>query len=98
MWSQGASTGGTPVLDYSVYSDKGASTYELVQSGINDVYYTTNFLLIAGTVYKFKVIARNSIGQSSFSSVLPVIAARAPDAPINIVVLSTSATTISIKW
>ena len=41
--------------------------------------------LTAGVTYKFKVTARNSVGVSLESQVLEVLAAKLPDAPVNLV-------------
>jgi hypothetical protein len=41
--------------------------------------------LSAGTTYVFKVQARNSVGISADSAELSVLAAKLPDAPINLV-------------
>jgi hypothetical protein len=38
--------------------------------------------LTSGVTYSFKVVARNSVGLSSYSYAIAIIAARAPDAPI----------------
>ena len=40
--------------------------------------------LIANKIYSFKVTARNSVGNSIQSENLPIRAAKAPDAPINL--------------
>jgi len=40
-WSEGASNGGSSVLDYNVYYDQGLSTYILLAQGIENAYYTT---------------------------------------------------------
>jgi len=40
-WSEGASNGGSSVLDYDVYYDQGLSIYVLLAQGIENAYYTT---------------------------------------------------------
>jgi hypothetical protein len=41
--------------------------------------------LLAGTTYNFKVAAINRIGNSTLSSVLPILAANKPDPPTELV-------------
>lgn len=53
-------------------------------------YYTTSVTLVPGAIYKFTINARNSIGFSLGSSKLEIMAARIPDAPINVVTQSNS--------
>jgi hypothetical protein len=40
--------------------------------------------LIAGETYQFKVTSRNSVGDSVESDAISILAAKAPDAPINL--------------
>jgi hypothetical protein len=47
-------------------------------------YYQTSISLIAGSIYKFKVTATNSVGISLESSELPILVAKLPDAPLNL--------------
>jgi len=73
-----------PVIDYSVYYDQGLSTYVLLASSIANNYYVTSVTLTAGITYSFKVTARNAVGSSEQSVALSVLAAKIPDAPINL--------------
>ena len=56
--------------------------------------------LIADKIYSFKVIARNSVGSSFQSESLPIRAAKAPNAPINLSSdpAITTAYQIGLKW
>ena len=56
--------------------------------------------LTAGVTYKFKVTARNSVGVSPDSEVLEVLAAKLPDAPVNLVNLPevTNAFQVGLSW
>ena len=37
-----------------------------------------------GLVYTFKVTARNTVGSSNYSSEVSILAAKQPDAPVNL--------------
>ena len=39
--------------------------------------------LTAGETYQFKVTARNAVGDSGYSEVVSILAAKLPDSPIN---------------
>lgn len=56
----------------------------LLASGVTSTYYQTSITLTSGVTYSFKVVARNSVGYSSYSYAIPIIAARPPDAPIQV--------------
>lgn len=83
-WSDGASNGGTSVIDYTVYYDQGSSNFVQLESGVTTQYYQTSVTLTPGTTYVFKVQARNSVGSSSDSTELSVLAAKLPDAPLSL--------------
>jgi len=63
---------------------KDLSTYILLASTVTDTYYATSVTLTPGVTYSFKVTARNSVGSSVQSDSLAVLAAKIPDAPINL--------------
>jgi hypothetical protein len=84
-WSDGLSDGGSPVIDYTVYYDQGSNTFVELESGVTSQFYLTSVTLNAGTTYVFKVQARNSVGFGSDSAELSVLAAKLPDAPVNLV-------------
>ena len=83
-WSNGVSNGGSAVLDYSVYYDQGTDNFVLLNNAVTSPSYLTTVTLTAGTTYKFKVTARNSVGTSSFSDPVSILAARVPDSPTNL--------------
>ena len=58
--------------------------------------YQTN--LTAGNYYEFKVTAVNAIGESAYSVKIRIIAASVPDAPINLVMVSQSKTSLAFSW
>ena len=56
----------------------------LLDGAVTDQFYLTTVTLTAGTTYKFKVTARNEVGSSLDSEVVEILAAKLPDAPINL--------------
>ena len=85
-WKEGANNGGSPVIDYTVYYDQGTGSgvFVLLEEGVTATQYTTSVELLAGVYYQFKVTARNTVGSSVDSPKISVIAAKIPDAPINL--------------
>jgi hypothetical protein len=81
VWQQGVEDGGTPVLDYRVSWDQGVGTWDIRQSGLSTLSYTASSLT-AGTVYSFRVEARNAYGYSDYSAEVAVLAASRPSTPI----------------
>lgn len=76
-WDEGLADGGTPVIDYTLWYDQGGNTYVILASGI----LTTSYIatgLDSGTVYKFKVQARNAYGTSLDSNKVQILAAEVP--------------------
>lgn len=53
-WSQGASNGGTSVIDYQVWITTGSNPYTLVASGVTLTQYVTTSLT-TGVIYTFIV-------------------------------------------
>ena len=84
-WADGASDGGTAVIDFAVYYDQGSNNFVVLDSAVTTRHYLTTVSLTAGTTYKFKVTARNTVGSSVESAELSVLAAKLPDAPVNLV-------------
>ena len=83
-WSAGSSDGGSPIINYAVYYDQGTDSFTLLNNAVTDLFYLTTVPLTAGTTYKFKVTASNSVGSSLDSEVISILAAKVPDAPINL--------------
>jgi hypothetical protein len=98
-WADGASDGGSPVIDYTVYYDQGTDSFVELISGVTTQYYLAQSLT-PGTTYKFKVTARNSVGSSLESEEVVILAAKIPDAPLNLqdVPAITSASQIGLEW
>jgi hypothetical protein len=85
-WEEGASNGGDTVLDFSIYYDQGtgSGTYVLLDSNIVTAHYTTTVTLNPGTTYSFKTTARNTVGSGLQSEAISILAAKPPDAPIQL--------------
>jgi hypothetical protein len=80
-WKTGLSNGGSPISNYTVYYDEGVGDFIELITGVKGLEYTTTEPLSPGLTYNFKVSAKNSIGESLFSSIFPVLAATFPDTP-----------------
>jgi hypothetical protein len=74
-WAAPAFNGGAPVLDYRLWFDdgRGDSVFEVKQSGLHLSYIVES--LVQGTVYTFKVQARNDYGYSDWSDPVSILAA-----------------------
>lgn len=76
--------GGIPTLEYDIYYDQSTGEFVTLTTAVTDLHYTTTVALIPGNTYGFKAISRSWYGESVESSILYVLAAKEPDAPINI--------------
>jgi hypothetical protein len=56
----------------------------MLAEGVKTEFYATKTSLTPGKIYNFKITARNSVGHSSFSTGIAILAARIPDAPISL--------------
>lgn len=61
--------------------DQGIGSYVVLNSAVTTKSYQTTVTLIAGQSYTFKVEARNSVGYSSYSQAITILAARLPSVP-----------------
>lgn len=78
-WSPGISNGGRPILDYKIWYDQGTNSYTSFA-----VVTTTSYTLLSltpGNTYKIKIQARNSVGYSSFSNEVSILASQVPSQP-----------------
>ena len=70
------------MLDYRLwYKLESGTDYTVLSSSLVVSSYTTDFTLLAGQNYQFKVQSKNLVGYSLDSSVLVVRAAKVPDSP-----------------
>jgi hypothetical protein len=85
---------------YTVYWDNatGSTFSSLGTTSTSTLTYTKSSGLTASLTYKFRVTAKNSIGESAVSSTLSVIAASVPAAPAGLYVISQIQTSIEIGW
>ena len=73
------------ILDYDIYYDEAlGGDFTLIGNNIEFLYYQTSVPLIADQVYKFKVTARNTVGDSLMSEAVAIRAARIPDIPLSL--------------
>lgn len=65
-----------------------------------DLNYQTSISLTPGLFYKFKVTARNPVGFSLESDEISILAAKIPDAPVNLqsVPAVTTAYQVGLTW
>ena len=110
-WTAPASTGGSPIMSYTVWTNDGYTSDATTRlcaapSGVSSpttctfavtAYGATNSL-IQGVSYKFKVRANNALGSSLYSSYTSyVVAANAPAAPTAVVYGSTTGG-LQVAW
>jgi hypothetical protein len=67
QWTEPTETGGTPLLDYEIYYALPTEDFQVLQSGVTDLYYLAEDLT-SGLIYSFKVRARNMEGYGEFST------------------------------
>jgi len=81
-WYAGASTGGTPVIDYRVWYQlgTGSGSYSVLVSGVSGTSYTATSLTM-GSTYTFIVQARNSLMYGANSTAVSILAAIVPSTP-----------------
>lgn len=94
--------GSDTIQSYSVYWDQGLGTATYVALASTDA-FTLSFVkstgLTTGTAYSFKISAHNSVGESDKSSpALTVIAAKVPDTPTNVALVSATSAYIEFSW
>ena len=102
----GRSNGGTTLLGYKIQWDDGdsdaVSLTDLVT--INDAAATSftidsaSYSISTGTIYRVRVLAFNSVGTGSPSSVLEIMPASLPSAPNRPTIKVASSSQITIEW
>jgi len=96
--------GGLSIDTYNVFWDQGTGSGTFVptspaSTGSGTIkYFEITTGLNAGSSYKFKVAAKNAIGQGALSAQATFIAASRPGAPLNLQKVSASASAITISW
>lgn len=54
-WTDGASDGGSPVIDYTIYCDLATGSYFELEANVLTQHYSTTISLTPGLYYGFKV-------------------------------------------
>jgi hypothetical protein len=80
LWDDGASDGGSPIIDYRISWDRGMDEWEYLADGIIYEIYTATGLDY-GTIYSFKLEARNLNGYSLYSEIVQILCAAEPPKP-----------------
>ena len=88
--------GGSIVIDYQVSYDVGTGDWIVLESNILARQYVST-LLTPGTIYQFKVQARNAYGLSNYSEILTILAAAEPG-QVGTPMTETVNSNILIKW
>ena len=82
-WVAPVDDGGQAVSDYKVeYSINSGSTWTLFDDGVSTITSAAVTGLTKGTLYQFRVSAKNANGFGTISAVVAVTAATVPDAPV----------------
>ena len=100
-WSDGASNGGTAILDYRIMWDQSTGNWVTLASGVIGTSYTTTTTLTASHNYRFKIESRNAFGYSTTaSSEISIRSAATPSAPVNLAnnVAVTAAGVVGLTW
>lgn len=79
IWTEGDQNGGAPVIDYTINYGESIGSFNQIIAGITSSTFTV-IGLTPGTIYKFRVQARNIYGLSEFSAEVLILAAQVPDA------------------
>jgi hypothetical protein len=96
-WVDGASDGDSPVLDYRISYDQSTGEYITLVEAQTEQQYTTDFYLLKGQTYSFKVEARNSVGFSEFSDPVSILVAQVPD-QVQAPVTTIDGDSVRIDW
>jgi len=87
-WRDGASNGGVSILDYEISYDNAGAVFAVLASNLVQRTFTATGL-VYGSMYRFRVRARNAFGLSSYSQELELLFASYPskvDAPTTTVI------------
>jgi len=92
--------GGVAITNYDIFWDPdGNLSDEFVYLATTaNLFYTVSTGITQGTIYKFKILARNTIGVSSQSSAGQALAASVPAQPNAPTKATASKTLITINW
>ena len=79
FWFDGATNGGSVILDYKIEWDQSIGFWSTLTEGYLDRAYQTTTTLRKGQTYTFRIYARNNVGFSDPSEELPILVAQVPD-------------------
>jgi hypothetical protein len=98
-WSEGATNGGSAVIDYSVWYDQSISVFIQAATGLTSKSFTTTYLqsILQGNQYTFYVKARNAVGFSLSSVNIVMLAAIVPGAPTAVTTYN-NGVQVYLKW
>ena len=95
-WTAPAFTGGAVIDEYRVsYAEQGGAFSVLESSVVGTSYLATG--LTAGSIYEFKLEAKNSYSYSAFSETLSLLCAFVPDPPMTVVTVNTNEV-VTVAW
>lgn len=97
-WSDGDSNGGFAILDYEVrWALNSESTFNTQTVTVKSFSKTG---LSTDSEYKFQVRSRNVAGYSQYSAVTVIKTAKAPDAPVNLIINKETSTSqiLQLQW
>lgn len=98
-WIEGATSGCSAIIDYSVWYDQSIGVYTQAATGLTTRSFTTTYLqsIIPGNQYTFYVKARNAVGFSLSSVSLVMLAAIVPAAPTAVTTYN-NGVNVYLRW
>jgi hypothetical protein len=88
-WDSPIFTGGDVIIDYRVNIAEQGGSYSVLAESVTDTSYTA-IELTAGTIYEFKIEAKNSYGFSTYSSIITLLCAFIPEPPLTVTTINTN--------
>ena len=79
--------GGSPILSYNIYWDKGVGTWVNLVGQTSDylhLYYSVGGSIVESGLYKFMIRAKNKWGFGPFSSITSIVASGSPYKILNV--------------
>ena len=96
-WTAPSSSGSSPVTGYTVYRGTSSALTDQVPIASVAATSSTDTSVTSGTTYYYTVRAVNSVGSSSSSALLSVLAWGPPDMPGSLIATA-SDTTVALSW
>ena len=90
---------GSPIIDFKLYQSINFASFTLVNVDLGTSTSYTLSSVNSGSAYKYRVVAINSVGESNASADSDVIiAANAPDPPVDLERIYADGSMITIEW